>query len=160
MGYSQRDRDGTEVDVEESSSVVFFIGSDRLRLNQVEQPKQGIGFGTYWAVSDIHVEYQRLIELGATECDGIRDTGGGLFMATLKDPFGNLIGIGSLGTPDNQTIEEKPSETALWTTLMRAFSTREEHEEIRGRDQLAEIFLPKDMFDSLQRLVKAREPLA
>jgi methyltransferase (TIGR00027 family) len=143
---------GTEPDVEEPSSVVFFIGNARLGLNHVEQAKPGIGFGAYWAVSDIHVEYQRLIELGATEFDGIRAIGRGVSLATLKDPFGNLIGIGSLGTPDNQTIEEKPSETALWTTLMRAFSTSEEHEEIRGRDQLAEIFLPKDMFDSLQNV--------
>ncbi len=136
---------------DEPSSVVFHIGGDRLGLQQTEQPEPGQGSGAYWAVSNIHAEYKRLLELGAMECDGIRDTGRGICLATVKDPFGNLFGIGGTGgTPDNKAIEDKPSQTALWTTHMRAFSTREEKTEMRGRDHLAEIFLPEDLADSLQ----------
>ncbi len=138
----------------------FIIGSNRIGLNLVDHPPgdNDSGAVAYWAVSDIEAEYKRLLELGAVARDGIRDMGGGLHMATVKDPFGNVIGIGGMsGVPDNTAIEEKPSRTALWTTHMRAFSTREENEEIRGRDYLAEIFLPEDQSASLRDMEKRQE---
>ncbi len=141
--------------VEQPSRAIFGVGNDRLGLSLVDAPSGGNGSGAvaYWGVADINAEYKRLIDLGAKELNGIRHMGGGVHTAELKDPFGNTLGIGGMaGTPDNKAIEEKPSKTALWTTHMRAFSTREESEEIRGPDHLAEIFLPEEESASLDDL--------
>lgn len=137
---------GADPSIDQPESVSFNIGNDRLGLKLGPHfPRENDpGNVAYWAVSDIKAEYKRLIELGATDQGGIRNVEGDLYAATLKDPFGNTLGIGGLaGTPDNRAIEEKPSKTALWTTLMRAFSTGEANKNIRGQDHLAEIFLPE-----------------
>ena len=140
---------GADPSTDQPSSVSFDIGNDRLRLKLADHSTASPGDNepgnvAYWAVSDIKADYKRLIELGATDQGGIRNVEGDLYVATLKDPFGNTLGIGGLaGTPDNSAIEEKPSKTALWTTLMRAFSTGEEDKNIRGQDHLAQIFLPE-----------------
>ncbi len=139
--------------VDESSRVVFAIGNGRMHLNASDHPvgKNGSGSIAYWTVSDIDAECKRLIELGAVEHGGIRDSGEGVLRAAMEDPFGNMLGIEGAGAvPDNKAIEERPSVTALWTTQMRAFSAREENEEIRGPDDLAEIFLYGDQLDSLE----------
>jgi len=143
----------TEPEIDQSSFVSFNIGNVKLGLNLVDHSSQGNDKGAvaYWAVTDINAEYKRLIEFGAVEQGGIRNMGGGLYLVTVKDPFGNTLGICTIiGTPDNKSIEEKPSKTALWTTHMRAFSTIEENKEIRGQDVLAKIFLPADQCRELQ----------
>ncbi len=137
------------------SFVSFNIGKDRLGLNLVDHPSQGNDSENiaYWAVSDINGEYKRLIELGAREQGGIQNMGGGLYLTTVKDPFGNTFGIGGIiGSPDNKAIEEKPSKTALWTTHMRAFSAKEENLKIRGLDNLAKIFLTNEQLQDLQNV--------
>jgi predicted enzyme related to lactoylglutathione lyase len=48
---------------------------------------------TYWGVEDIDTVYARLIELGATAHDPVMDVGGGIKVADVIDPFGNLFGI-------------------------------------------------------------------
>lgn len=48
---------------------------------------------TYWGVNEIEKEYKRLIELGATEHEKPTNVGGELMVATVKDPWGNIIGI-------------------------------------------------------------------
>ncbi|MFN8415674.1 MAG: VOC family protein [Cytophagaceae bacterium] len=48
---------------------------------------------TYWGVEDINSEYQRFISLGATEYDTPREVGGGIVVAKVKDPWGNVIGL-------------------------------------------------------------------
>ncbi len=145
----------TEPMIEQPSMVIYRIGNNRLGLKLVDAPAEGNGSGAvaHWGVADIHAEYKRLLELGAEEMEGIRRLVGGIHLAEVKDPFGNIIGIGGIaGTPDNKAIEEKPSRTALWTTHMRAFSTREENEAIRGEDYLAEIFLPDEAVETLDDL--------
>jgi len=47
----------------------------------------------YWGVADIHQTYKRLIKLGATEHEPPYNVGGELMTATVKDPFGNVIGL-------------------------------------------------------------------
>ena len=134
--------------------VIYFIGGDRMVLHRVDHPSLGDGSGTvaYWAVSNFKAELQMLLDNGATEFGTVRDMGNGILLATVKDPFGNIIGIGgSGGKPDNRAIEEKPSKTALWTTQMRAFTAMEENEEIRGDDYLAEVFLTPEMRDELNK---------
>ncbi|MCP4694593.1 MAG: SAM-dependent methyltransferase [Desulfobacterales bacterium] len=150
----------TEPAIDLPSLAIFEIGNNRLGLKLVDSPSGSNGSGpvVYWGVVDINAEYDRLIDLGAAELNGIRDMGGGVHRAELKDPFGNTLGIGGMaGAPDNKAIEEKPSKTALWTTHMRALSTREENEEIRGRDSLAEIFLPEEEFKAIRDMATIQE---
>lgn len=46
-----------------------------------------------WGVEDIEKEYQRLLDLGATENEKPFNVGGELMTATVKDPWGNVIGL-------------------------------------------------------------------
>lgn len=48
---------------------------------------------SYWGVEDIQKTYNHLIELGATTHEEPTNVGGELMVATLKDPWGNIIGI-------------------------------------------------------------------
>lgn len=48
---------------------------------------------TYWAVDDIEAEFERLRELGATDHEKPMGVGGELKVASVKDPWGNVIGL-------------------------------------------------------------------
>jgi predicted enzyme related to lactoylglutathione lyase len=47
----------------------------------------------HWGVSDIHASYQRLLSLGATVNYEPTEVGGGIWVATVKDPWNNVFGI-------------------------------------------------------------------
>ena len=46
-----------------------------------------------WHVDDLAGTLDRLLALGATEHEGIRERGEGFTTASVVDPFGNLLGI-------------------------------------------------------------------
>ena len=48
---------------------------------------------SYWGVDNIQETFDRLIELGATENEKPYDVGEKIMTATVKDPFGNVIGL-------------------------------------------------------------------
>lgn len=48
---------------------------------------------SYWGVDDIQKVYQNLIDLGATKHEEPNSVGGDIMVATVKDPWGNIIGI-------------------------------------------------------------------
>jgi lactoylglutathione lyase len=48
---------------------------------------------SYWGVANIQKVYDQLIELGATENEKPYNVGGEILTATVKDPFGNVIGL-------------------------------------------------------------------
>lgn len=48
---------------------------------------------TYWGVEDIERSYKKLIKQGAIMHQKPTNVGGELMVATVKDPWGNLIGI-------------------------------------------------------------------
>ncbi len=48
---------------------------------------------TYWGVDDIHAEYARVIALGAKAKSAVKDVGGGILVASVVDPFGNIVGL-------------------------------------------------------------------
>jgi predicted enzyme related to lactoylglutathione lyase len=48
---------------------------------------------TYWGVDDVQQTFQRLITLGASEFEGPTDVGGGIVVAAVQDPWGNIFGI-------------------------------------------------------------------
>ena len=47
----------------------------------------------YWGVVNIKQSLERLIGLGATRHTDVQDVGEGVLMATVRDPFGNILGI-------------------------------------------------------------------
>ena len=48
---------------------------------------------SYWGVEDIQSEFSRLLELDATIHERPFNVGGELMTATVKDPWGNIIGL-------------------------------------------------------------------
>lgn len=47
----------------------------------------------YWGVEDAERSLARLLDLGAAEVSPVREVGGGIKVATVSDPFGNVLGI-------------------------------------------------------------------
>lgn len=74
--------------------VGFNVGGYELGL---DPDMEGITMGNnevaYWGVKDAMATYQRIQELDAKAHSGPRDVGGGIIVATVTDPFGNLFGI-------------------------------------------------------------------
>lgn len=75
--------------------VGFNIGGFELGLQPEENPTTDKveSVISYWGVEKIQAAYDRLIELGATENEKPFNVGGELMTATVKDPFGNVIGL-------------------------------------------------------------------
>ncbi len=56
--------------------------------------KSGAGGSiTYWHVEDIQKSMEDIISKGAIKQDDIADVGEGIKVASIKDPFGNIIGL-------------------------------------------------------------------
>ncbi len=51
------------------------------------------GTVAYWGVDDVAAAFDRLVKLGASAITPAKDVGGGITVATVADPFGNLIGL-------------------------------------------------------------------
>jgi predicted enzyme related to lactoylglutathione lyase len=51
------------------------------------------GTMTYWAVDDVQATFDRLVSLGATVHQEIREQGPGFVTASVVDPFGNILGV-------------------------------------------------------------------
>jgi predicted enzyme related to lactoylglutathione lyase len=71
--------------------VGYNIGGFELGLDPEQTGwKQDI---VYWGVSDIELAVERLISAGAELVDGIRDVGGGIRLASVREPQGNILGV-------------------------------------------------------------------
>ena len=75
--------------------VGFNIAGYELGLQPEERPttEKPESVVTYWGVEDIQAAYGEFIRLGATENEKPYNVGGELMTATVKDPWGNVIGI-------------------------------------------------------------------
>ena len=75
--------------------VGFNIGGYELGLQPEEHPstEKAESVLTYWGVENIEEEYQRLIDLGATEHEQPTNVGGPIIVASVKDPWGNIVGL-------------------------------------------------------------------
>ena len=74
--------------------VGFNVGGFELGLDPSDENRPGAGGSTaYWGVEEIGAAHTRLLELGARENGPIQDVGGGIRVATVRDPFGNVFGI-------------------------------------------------------------------
>ncbi len=47
----------------------------------------------YWGVDDIEKQFEALIKLGASQHEKPTNVGGEIMVASVKDPWGNIIGI-------------------------------------------------------------------
>ena len=75
--------------------VGFNIGGYELGLQPVEGDENVIGNSviTYWGVDDIENAMQHMLDLGAARNDEPLDVGGGVVVASVTDPWKNIIGL-------------------------------------------------------------------
>ncbi len=75
--------------------VGFNIGGYELGLQPEEEPiaNKSEGVIAYWGVNDIKFQFNKLLKLGASEHEKPFNVGGELMIASVKDPWGNIIGI-------------------------------------------------------------------
>lgn len=77
----------------------FYVGFNVAGYELGLQPEEGDamagpgGSTAYWGVADADETYARLVSLGATPGDAIQDVGGGVRIGSVRDPFGNVVGI-------------------------------------------------------------------
>lgn len=72
--------------------VGFAIGGFELGLIPDGEPSL-TGVQVYWGVADITAELSRITALGAEIYEPVKDVGGDIKTALVKDPFGNLLGL-------------------------------------------------------------------
>ncbi len=75
--------------------VGFNVGGYELGLDpDTSEVRPGAGGGiAYWGVANVDSAVARLISLGAARNGDVQDVGGGIRAATVRDPFGNVIGL-------------------------------------------------------------------
>jgi predicted enzyme related to lactoylglutathione lyase len=75
--------------------VGFSVGGYELGLDpdSSSTPAGPGGVTVYWGVSDASAALERLLSLGATGRTAVQEVGEGIRVATVLDPFGNVLGI-------------------------------------------------------------------
>lgn len=86
---------GVQAYFDEPFYVGFNIGGYELGLLPAEQSKtdKGEGVLAYWGVEDIDAVFKEMINLGAEIHEKPTNVGGELMVASLIDPWGNIIGL-------------------------------------------------------------------
>ena len=70
------------------------MGGYELGLHpQQDAVSGGENVETYWGVEDIQITFAQLLASGATAHEQPTNVGENLWVAMLKDPWGNIIGI-------------------------------------------------------------------
>jgi predicted enzyme related to lactoylglutathione lyase len=86
---------GVEPYFDQPFYVGFNIGGFELGLDpDTKRAKPGVG-GTvaYWGVPNLDAAVEHFTRTGATVHSPIQDVGEGIRVATVTDPFGNLVGL-------------------------------------------------------------------
>ncbi len=78
--------------------IEFRIGDYQHELGFIDRRfappgQQPGGTMTYWAVDDVQAAFARLLSLGATVHQEVREQGPGFVTASVVDPFGNVLGV-------------------------------------------------------------------
>jgi predicted enzyme related to lactoylglutathione lyase len=86
---------GVDPYFDEPFYVGFNVGGFELGLDPdlSEGPTGPGGVGAYWGVADAEAAFARLLELGGREHSAVKDVGGGIKVASVLDPSGNVFGI-------------------------------------------------------------------
>ena len=78
---------------------VFYIGFDiggyelGLVPENIPKSKKSSNVVAYWGVEDINKSYQDLIKMGATPDEEPTNVGGELMVASVLDPWDNVLGV-------------------------------------------------------------------
>ncbi|GGC60260.1 VOC family protein [Undibacterium terreum] len=72
--------------------VGFAVGGFELGLIPDAVPGTD-GNQALWGVENVDTALARLLELGASVLDAVSEVGGGIRVASVRDPFGNRFGI-------------------------------------------------------------------
>jgi lactoylglutathione lyase len=86
----------TEPYFDEPFYIGFNIGGYELGLQPEKDGESGLKLPSViscWATENVQIEYDKLIRLGAKPYEEPRNVGGELIVATVYDPWGNLIGL-------------------------------------------------------------------
>lgn len=74
--------------------VGFNVGGFELGLDpDMSTVTQGSNAVAYWGVEDAEAAYKRVLQLGAKVHNEVQEVGGGIRVASVTDPFGNVFGI-------------------------------------------------------------------
>jgi len=93
--------------------VGFNVGGFELGLDpDMTKVTLGSNVEAYWGVRNINEAYKSLIENGAQEHKAIQEVGGGIYVATLLDPFGNIFGI-----IENPHFSQSSAETSAHSSI-------------------------------------------
>jgi catechol 2,3-dioxygenase-like lactoylglutathione lyase family enzyme len=86
---------GVEPYFDQPFYVGFNVGGFELGLHPAGHGQQpgAAGAVPYWGVERMTVAWPRLLGLGAVAAGAPQDVGDGIQVATVRDPFGNLLGI-------------------------------------------------------------------
>ncbi len=71
--------------------VGYEVGGYELGLDPNADPADGVR--TYWGVADADAAHAHLLAAGALPCSPVIEVGGGIRVATVLDPFGNVFGV-------------------------------------------------------------------
>jgi methyltransferase (TIGR00027 family) len=124
-------------------AVVFAAGGCVLTLTPAGKADERTV--AYWSVDDIDEAYRRLLDAGATARSEIITSVLGGRVVRVADPFGNVLGLAaSPSDAGKKSLDDRPSDSAQTVAFCRALAARDERQEIRGPDYLAEMFLPAD----------------
>jgi predicted enzyme related to lactoylglutathione lyase len=83
---------GVEPYFDEPFYVGFSVGGFELGLIPDGTPG-ATGATIFWGVADAEAEYARLLALGGRAHEPPKDVGGGIKVASVLDPFGNVFGV-------------------------------------------------------------------
>lgn len=83
---------GVQPYFDEPYYVGFSIGGFELGLIPDAEPGTKLAH-VYWGCEDITVELLRLRDLNVEIHEEVSDVGGGIRVASLRDPFGNIVGL-------------------------------------------------------------------
>src|SRR5438128_437241 len=75
--------------------VGYNIGGYELGLytDETNEPNKTEHIQTYWGINDIEASYNRLVSLGAAAHHPPQNVGEEIMVATVKDPWNNIIGL-------------------------------------------------------------------
>ena len=86
---------------ERSGYAEFRIGDHQTELGIIDRnyaphmsfPEKPSGAVLYWHVDDLDAIYSQTLDMGATTIQEPEDRGHGFVTATVRDPFGNILGL-------------------------------------------------------------------
>ncbi|MDQ6922185.1 MAG: glyoxalase [Candidatus Dormibacteraeota bacterium] len=84
---------GTEPYADSPYYVGFKVGDQEIGLDPNGHRSGASGPIGYWEVEDINATLQSLLGAGALTQQEVKDVGGGLLIATVKDADGNILGL-------------------------------------------------------------------